>query len=118
MPEPTREEKRTYIRFPVELPVDYSDSYPDQPVAAKTNDICQEGLCIITDRKFTCGESLYFCIKLLDNAEEIYRKGKVIWSIPFMEGKFKAGIKLEPYDIDADKIALKYLQAKITPPAS
>jgi len=115
MPETPSEEKRTFIRFPVELPVDYSDSYPDQPVKAKTNDISQEGICMVTDREFIVGEVLYLCIKLLDDAGEIYRKGKVIWCLRLAENRYRAGIRLDPYDIDADQIALKTLRAKITP---
>jgi len=112
MENPSFVEKRAFSRFNIAIPLVYSEANSAETILAQTYDIDTEGLSIITDKQLPCGASLDICLRMVDNDEQIYRKGKVIWSDMLDSGKYRIGIKLEEPKLKPIPLVLRTIIAR------
>jgi len=105
-------EKRNFPRFPVHIPLIYMEPNSYESIAAQTHDISQQGLCIVTDKELLRGASLQMRIRMLDNGEEFYWKGCVLWAKPIGFNKYRTGIKLTEERLKPIPIALRTINAQ------
>jgi hypothetical protein len=105
-------EKRNNPRFPVNLPVSCFNLNSNQPNKVQTHDISAEGLCLITDKEMPVGSWLEVFIHMLDKSEQLYRRGKVIWSNSIDNGIYRIGVRLEPPKLNSTNIVLRTIIAQ------
>ena len=107
-------EKRVYARFPINIPLTYSEFGTQQKSHACTRDISAQGLCIIVDADeiLTPGANIEICLEMEDNAELIYLRGKVAWSGMVVCDKQRVGIQLEGQKLKVLSLVLRVLKSK------
>ncbi|MFH1458291.1 MAG: PilZ domain-containing protein [Candidatus Omnitrophota bacterium] len=107
-------EKRTFTRFPINIPLTHSQVNSQQTACALTRDISAQGLCIIVDtkEKLTPGENIDICLQMVDNAEMINLKGRVAWSGLFVCDKQRVGIQLIGTQLKPISIVLRVLKSQ------
>ena len=105
-------ERREYPRFMVSIPACYPSFDFSYPVYAKTIDISNAGLSLVTDRGLSPGENFDICLKMLDNGEEFRIKGKCIWSKAIESGKYIVGFKLEQSKLNSIPLVLRTIKAQ------
>ncbi|MFH0935264.1 MAG: PilZ domain-containing protein [Candidatus Omnitrophota bacterium] len=109
-------EKRIFPRFPVAIQVTLMDpSLCGQTIEAETNDISVSGIGIITQQQLTPGIELRICLRMHDNGEEIYLKGKAVWINAIGSGngsrKYRVGIKLDGLELKPIPLVLRFLNS-------
>ncbi|MCX5702299.1 MAG: PilZ domain-containing protein [Candidatus Omnitrophica bacterium] len=104
--------RRTYPRFRITLSSCCSKSDCNHVIEGQTHDISTEGICIIADEELPAGTWLDIYVKIMDNQEEIHKKGIVIWSNKNDAGRYKIGIKLEGGKLNPIPIVLRTVKAK------
>jgi N-acetyl-anhydromuramyl-L-alanine amidase AmpD len=112
MPNSPFREKRSFPRFTVSIPLCYTQSDSNRTIQAQTHDISALGLCIVTDEKLPAGDCLGICFQMVDNAEQIYRKGRVVWSGPGDYNKFKIGVQLEEPKLKPISMVLRTIKSQ------
>jgi N-acetyl-anhydromuramyl-L-alanine amidase AmpD len=105
-------EKRTYPRFPVNVPLSYTDANSNNTRYAQTHDISAQGLCIVTNEELPVGGCLGICFQMMDNGEQIYRRGKVIWSGSADYNKYKIGVQLEQPNLKPISMVLRTIKSQ------
>jgi len=107
-------ERRAYARFPINIPLTYSEFGTQQKSHACTRDISAQGLCILVDAGeiLTLGADIEICLEMEDNAELIYLKGKVVWSGMVVCDKQRVGIQLEGQKLKVLSLVLRVLKSK------
>ena len=105
-------EKRSYPRFPVDVALYYSIPERETFSNSRTHDICSRGLCLFSDRELPAGANVDLHLKMPDDESRIYRKGRVIWSRPVDDGKYRVGVKLEDPVLKPIPIVLRTLIAQ------
>ncbi|MDD5431978.1 MAG: PilZ domain-containing protein [Candidatus Omnitrophica bacterium] len=105
-------EKRESVRFMVPLSVTYRLNNENSSGIAKTNDISQDGLCLITQDNVSVGSTLDLWLAMPDNGESIRTKGKVIWIHPTGNDSFKLGVKLEGQKLKPIPLVLRTISSQ------
>ena len=105
-------EKRAFPRFPVNIPLNYTENNSQKTGSAQTHDISALGLCIITREKLAAGQRLDICLWMTDNGEQINRRGKVIWSDSFDYYKYKSGVQLEEPKLKPIELVLRTIKTQ------
>jgi hypothetical protein len=108
-------ERRTYPRLPVNIPLRFSIPNSNSTFYTQTNNISAEGLSFETEKELVIGTCLDICLRMIDNNEEIYRKGKVIWSKMLDVFKYRIGIKIEKPQIKPIPLVLRTVSAQRKP---
>ncbi|MBL7151934.1 MAG: PilZ domain-containing protein [Candidatus Omnitrophica bacterium] len=105
-------EKRIFPRFPISIEATLMDpSLCGQTIEATTNDISVSGIGIITQQQLTPGTELRICLRMNDNGEEIYLKGRAVWITVVNSQKYRVGIKLEDSDLKPIPLVLRFLNS-------
>ncbi|MDD5553519.1 MAG: PilZ domain-containing protein [Candidatus Omnitrophica bacterium] len=114
MENPAVKEKRAFGRFPVQIMLRYLnlDSSEKESLAA-THDISVRGLCLVSDEPLPRDTPLDIWLYVSDAAEQIYVKGRVIWSDNTDSSKYRIGVSLENAAINPIFLALKSIQFRI-----
>ncbi len=109
-------EKRADRRFPVNIPLTYTDLNNHRKAEACTRDISAQGLCMLVeaDEDFNPGVELEICLQMTDNAELIYLKGRVVWSGLVVCDKQRVGILLEGQKLKVISLVLRILKSQKT----
>lgn len=105
-------DRRAYTRFRITLSSCCSKSDFNHTIDVQTNDISAGGICIIADKELPAGTWLDIYVKIMDNGEEVHKKGIVIWSNKNDSGKYRMGIKLEGEKLNPIPIILRTVKAK------
>jgi len=105
-------EKRAYPRFPVSIPVTCCDATRDQQISAHTCDISAKGLCLLVDVAVPEGIHLDLSLQMLDDKNDICKKGRVVWSSKLESGKYRIGISLEDQKLEAVPIVLRTIMSR------
>lgn len=108
-------EKRSSLRYPVKIPLNYYELDLYRSTPAQTLDISADGLCIETCKEIANGTRLDLYLKMQDDGEQIFRQGKVIWSAILEPSKYKIGVKLDKPNLKPINIVLRALKAKNLP---
>jgi hypothetical protein len=104
--------RRAYPRFRITLSSGCSKIDSSQNIDVQTHDISATGICIIADREFPSGTWLDIYIKIMDNGEEIHKKGIVIWSNKNDSDGYRMGVKIEGEKLNPVPIVLRTVKAK------
>lgn len=105
-------ERRLCPRFPVTLCVNCFDIHSERKVDGKTQDISAQGLRLLSDKPLLSGYHLEIFIKMSDNGEKIYRKGKVVWSSIGDQKKYHVGVFLDEKSLNPVPIVLRTIMAE------
>ena len=108
----TFNEKRACPRFPVSIPITIQDSSRNQKISAHTCDISTKGLCLLVDMAIPEGIHLDLSLQMLDDKNDITKKGKVVWSSKLESGKYRIGISLEDQKLEAIPIVLRTIMSR------
>ncbi|MCM8795856.1 MAG: PilZ domain-containing protein [Candidatus Omnitrophica bacterium] len=114
MAEAPFKERRLFPRFTVHIPVDFSSNKERSFLSGYTNDISVEGIGLVVTRPIDCGTPLELYLNLPDNSEKIFIKGRVIWSKPVEEGKYRVGIKLHSLALDPIPLVLRIINYNLS----
>jgi len=104
-------EKRAFHRFPVNIPLNYFLSDSERMVRAQTYDISEQGLGVVTNEELPVGYCVDIRLQMIDNGEQIYRRGRVVWTKTINFNKYRAGIKLEQPGLKPIQIVLRTIKA-------
>lgn len=104
--------RRAYPRLPVNIPLRFSIPNSNNTFYTQTHNISSEGLSFETEKELIIGTCLDICLRMIDNNEEIYRKGKVIWSKITDSLKYMVGIKIENPQIKPTPLVLRTISAQ------
>jgi hypothetical protein len=112
MPNPIFIEKRSSPRFQINIPLICSEPDLRKEFHALTRDISAQGLCAVLDRDLLPDTFLDINIQMLDNDEQIYRRGRVVWS-KRINSNYKIGIKLEEPKLNSTMLVLRTINYRI-----
>jgi hypothetical protein len=104
--------RRAYPRFRIALSTCCSEADSNPIIEAQTHDISTEGISIIADKQLSPGTWLDIYIKIIDNGEEIHKKGIVVWSSKNDSGRYRIGVKIEGEKLNPIPIVLRTVKAK------
>jgi len=105
-------DRRLFARFGAELSLKYSNSDPKVQIKARIRDLCAKGLGMLTDKVLAPDTHLDIWLKMPDNGEEIFTKGKVIWSERIEPNKYRVGIELEEPELMVISIILREIHVE------
>jgi hypothetical protein len=105
-------EKRAFPRFQVNMPLVCSEANLNKQFYAHTHDISAKGLCAVVDRELLPDTFLDINIQMLDNDEQVYRRGRVVWS-KRINSDYKIGIKLEEPKLNSTMLVLRTINYRI-----
>jgi len=105
------QERRAYARFCIDIPLNYCSCNSGVPTKAWTYDISIGGVCIVSDKLFPEGAVLNICLKMSDNNEKIFIKGKVIWLRDNGYNHYLMGIRLEDMSLKPIPLVLRTIMA-------
>jgi PilZ domain len=87
------EDRRTFERMKLELPLSYSGENCEGKNYVHTHDISAEGLGVTSDNILADGAQLDMSLRVPRTEKEFTVKGKVVWSRK-CGGSFRSGISL------------------------
>jgi len=105
-------EKRAFPRFQVDIPLVCSEVDLNKQFEARTYDISAQGLCALCGQDLLPDTRLDIRIQMLDNGEQIHRRGKVIWSRR-INTHYKIGIKLDEPKLNSTMLVLRTINYRI-----
>ncbi len=105
-------ERRLCPRFPLTLCVNCFDMYSEKKIDGQTKDISAQGLRLISDKPLLAGYKLEIFIKMSDNGEKIYRKGRVIWSNISSQNKYQVGVFFDEKSLNPVPIVLRTIMTE------
>jgi len=88
-------DQRLFERIPVTLPVKYTDLDSRLSGEAVLSDISAYGLGMITGSDLPLSTQLEIWLKVPDQGQPVYTRGKVVWSSPEGINRHRMGICLE-----------------------
>ncbi|MBU1871122.1 PilZ domain-containing protein [Patescibacteria group bacterium] len=107
-------ERRLFTRFPVRILLKYFNlNLPGEPNLQRTNDISAQGICLVTDEELKVDTQLDIWLQMPDNGEQIYIKGRVIWTSMVKPNKYRVGVNLENTELNPILLALKTINVRI-----
>lgn len=106
------EDRRVFARFRAELSLKYANLNSKTQIKARIRDLCAKGLGAFTDKVLAPHSQLDMWLKMPDNGEEVFTKGKVIWSERVEPNKYRVGIELEKPELMAISIILRTIEGE------
>ena len=104
-------EKRCAPRFPIAIPITYYNPDCAGQYSCETHDVSSKGIGMVTRQGFSVGQSLDFYLHMADNAEEIHRRGRVVWASQVSQDKYRIGIELEGENLKPVEIILRTISS-------
>jgi hypothetical protein len=89
------QDRRIFVRFPVELPLRYLNLRMNHTGIAKTCDISAKGIGIFADEELMPNSPLEMWLKISNKDEPLYMRGEVVWSRMVEQNRYRIGIELE-----------------------
>ncbi len=106
-------ERRLCARFSVKLLLRYFNLDLPGEAVAQTHDVSAKGICLLTKEALPADAPLDIWLQMPDNGEQIYVKGKVVWSNLIAPNKYRVGVNLENTELNPILLALKAIQDRI-----
>ncbi|MFA5356945.1 MAG: PilZ domain-containing protein [Candidatus Omnitrophota bacterium] len=111
---PVSRERRSFTRFPVKIFLKYLNiDLPGDINLQETKDISAQGICLTTNEELPVDAPLDIWLQMPDNGEQLYMKGRVIWSNMITPNKYKIGVNLEDSELNPIMLALKAINVRI-----
>jgi hypothetical protein len=105
------EDRRTFERFQVEVPLSCSEVNSQEEHNLNAHDISAEGMGVLSEKEFSPGVEVSMSLHLPGSNKELSAQGKVIWSERSGDG-FRVGINLEETGLMEVSTILRFLRAK------
>jgi hypothetical protein len=106
-------ERRKFSRFEVNLPLSKVETSVDSDSQWKTVDISSKGLGISLKEELVPNSEIDLRIRMPDDGELIYTRGKVIWLHMVSAGNYRAGIELQKEDVNPIPMVLRAIRARL-----
>ncbi len=106
-------ERRAFPRFSVKVLLKFLDLNLNNHAESQTNNVSAKGLCLVTDEDLDAETPLDIWLEMPDNGEQIYVKGRVVWSSMIEPNKYRIGVNLENTELNPILLALKAIQVRI-----
>lgn len=106
-------ERRVFPRFAIPISVRYTAPDLILTIETSTHDISAEGLGLFLDKPLNVGTKLEVCLRMADNGEEIFVKGKIVWINPISSDKYRLGVKLESSGLQPIPLVLRTIQSRL-----
>ena len=105
------DDRRTFERFRLQLPLESPDGNYLQQYHLCAHDISAAGLGVISDRDLTPGSAIDISFHVPDTNKELPAQGKVIWSRK-VNNSFRVGVALEQTGLMKVSTILRFLFSK------
>ncbi len=105
-------ERRIFKRFNVKIPAHYSNHISHKTFNTYTHDLSADGICLLTDSELSAGTPLEICLRMVDNEEKIFIRGRVIWS-NFLNNQYRTGVQLEGPKLEPIPLLLRLVQSRL-----
>ena len=92
-------DRRDFVRFSVDLRVQFLDPVNNTRGEAQTKDISAKGIGMFTSEQLAPQTQLEMWVDVPNKAVPLYIKGKVVWSRPAEDNKYRVGICLDRADL-------------------
>ena len=89
------QDKRIFERFPVRFPLRFLDLKENRESEAEVFDVSAKGVGMVTREQLQPNTTLEMWLKIPDNGEPLYTRGRVVWSRPQGTDAYRTGINLE-----------------------
>jgi len=106
-------ERRAFSRFTVKVLLRYLNLNLSSETHAYTRDVSAKGICLVTNEALEADTPLDIWLQMPDNGEQVYIKGKVVWSNIIEPNKYRVGVNLENAELNPILLALKAIQVRI-----
>lgn len=93
------EDKRSFARFLVSLPITYFSNHYGHYGQAKAKDMSPVGIGVATKEELSVGNQLEIWLEVPDGGDPFHAKGYVVWSGKLGVDQYQAGICLENIDL-------------------
>lgn len=95
----TMDDRRVFERMAAKLSVRFLDARDDVEAEAESVDISAKGIGIVTNHELQPNDPLELWIKVTDQGEPLYTRGKAAWSKAVRPEQYRVGIELEKADL-------------------
>ncbi|MBI5145073.1 MAG: PilZ domain-containing protein, partial [Candidatus Omnitrophica bacterium] len=109
---PEVRERRRVPRFSVSIPLTYYNFNSQKSNQGKLHNLSAQGIGFVTDEELAPGTYLEIWLEMPDNGEQIYTKGKVVWTKQLETNQYRVGINLEGFNLKPIPIVLRIIQVK------
>jgi len=113
MESPGFKDRRLFARFPVKVLLRYLNLDLPGEAHTYTRDVSAKGICLMTSEALSAETPLDMWLQMPDSGEQVYIKGKVVWSNMIKPNKYKVGVNLENIELNPILLALKAIQFRI-----
>jgi c-di-GMP-binding flagellar brake protein YcgR len=93
------EDRRIFARFPVKVPVKFLKQQEAEEGQAQAYDFSARGIGLVTEQQLLPKTALELWVELQDQAQPLYLRGEVVWSVPAGENAYRAGVNLEKAEL-------------------
>ncbi len=106
-------ERRAFTRFSVKILLRYLNLNLTGAAHAQTQNVSAKGICLVTNEDLAAETPLDIWLQMPDNGEQMYVKGKVVWSNMVEPNKYRVGVNLENTELNPILLALKAIHVRI-----
>ena len=103
-------DRRKLPRYEITVPTRETDLGSQCTITSTTRDICEQGVGILSDEKLAVGATVQVCLKIPDNQEEIFVRGKVVWAKEVKKNQYRAGICLANFELSPVSLVLRLIK--------
>lgn len=93
------QDKRTFERIPVKLPLRFLDVYSSKEGQAQAQDISAKGIGFLTNVELSSHTPLEMWLDIPQRNTPLYIRGKVAWSTSVQPQQYRIGVNLERADL-------------------
>jgi hypothetical protein len=93
------EDKRTFSRFAVNMPLRLLDLNSEKEAEAETVDISAKGVGMLSNQRLKPHSSLEMWLQVPESSQPYYTRGTVTWSEKAGDNQYRSGIELEKADL-------------------
>jgi hypothetical protein len=111
MPDIESRDRRKCVRFPIRIPLMYKVDSSDFP--AETHDLSAEGIGLETKQELAVDRPVDISFEMVDNAQKVFTKGKIIWSRKTDFNKYRVGINIQDKHFKPIPIVLRTLNQNL-----
>jgi len=106
-------ERRKLLRYEIAFCCNETDSTTRREFHSLTRDICEQGVGILLNERLPLDALVEVCLEMPDNQEKIQVRGKVVWVTELGENKFRAGIRLDKFDLKPIPLVLRMIRVQL-----
>lgn len=110
--EEAKVERRSFLRYPANVPIEFAVFNSQEPIAGETTDISSKGLGFFSKTNLPLRTILDIQFNMPDNHEEVQITGQIAWSEEVSPEKFRLGVSLKDTDLNPISIIFRNIQLK------